>query len=182
MKHRSYFYQSILELLKKKSVILISKISSLSSIVQLISFLFFFCSRWRKWKGKEFLSILTNVSNDKLRAYVLAFGSIVAKTRKKKPVTCFVSRVVFYGALTSLVYSDCIVADKFQSSTVPILTFSNENRGTKADSFHLIPDMIKNVRVTPSDRLSSEFTKWTISIKFFPNANSNVWIFHNSVK
>lgn len=89
------------------------------------------------------------VERYKLRAYVLAFGSIVAKTRKKKPVTCFVSRVVFYGALTSLVYSDCIVADKFQSSTVPILTFSNENRGTKADSFHLIPDMIKKMFVSP---------------------------------
>lgn len=160
MKHRSYFYQSILELLKKKSVILISKISSLSSIVQLISFLFFFLLEMKKMKRKGISFYFDKcVERYKLRAYVLAFGSIVAKTRKKKPVTCFVSRVVFYGALTSLVYSDCIVADKFQSSTVPILTFSNENRGTKADSFHLIPDMIKNVRVTPSDRLSSEFTK-----------------------
>lgn len=110
--------------------------------IKLISFFFFFF--YLKTKRKRRRSIffcLTNVSNNKSRTYALAFGYIVTRTRKKKLVTRFVSRVVFYGALTSLVYSDCIVADKFQSSTVPVLTFNNGSH--QISQIHCISNPIR---------------------------------------
>ena len=77
-------------------------------------------------KKKDRISLLpTDVTNNKLRTFVSP-RSLRPRRRKneeKRLATRFVSRsVAFYGALTSLVYSDCIVADKFQSSTVPVST------------------------------------------------------------
>lgn len=108
--------------------------------IKLISFFSFYLKTKRKRSRSVFFR-LTNVSNNKSRTYALAFGYIVTRTRKKRLVTRFVSRVVFYGALTSLVYSDCIVADKFQSSTVPVLTFNNGSH--QISQIHCISNPIR---------------------------------------
>lgn len=109
--------------------------------IKLISLFFFHLKTKRKRRRRSVFFCLTNVSNNKSRTYALAFGYIVTRTRKKKLVTRFVSRVVFYGALTSLVYSDCIVADKFQSSTVPVLTFNNGSH--QISQIHCISNPIR---------------------------------------
>lgn len=107
-----------------------SSISIKSTLLLTIDDVFIFLSLENVKKEKDRISLLpTNVTNNKLRTYISPRSLRPPRRRKneeKRLATRFVSRsVAFYGALTSPVYSDCIVADKFQSSTVPVSTLQH---------------------------------------------------------
>ena len=104
-----------------------SSISIKSTLLFMIDDVFILLSLENVKKKKDRISLLpTNLTNNKLRTYIFPRSlrpPCRRKNEEKRLATRFVSRsVAFYGALTSPVYSDCIVADKFQSSTVPVST------------------------------------------------------------